>query len=263
MSCLLSFVGAGVWLEYVFDWGQYQAWILFCGAGFNAYFRRARSAEDLPFTPSETGLAHTFIVHDFFLWTSPEACFTVNDRFCLWKIRQGSCVPGIWSFRDCLMLMGFLEDCCGVPLAQGRLLMQSGDHRVISSTPMRPAQFVSLVTQASVSWTLEKVTPSLWLSQAACASPFSAGPGLTVWRVLGLLPGLLDHQVWAAWLRGTQAGFSNLSAGKGLRPQGLPNLAVYSDRLGDRTNCLPSSFNLSVSQGWGPESSVFVVAVVS
>lgn len=137
----------------------------------------------------ETGLTQAFLSMIYFLvWMSPKACFTVNDRFCLWKICQGSCVPGIWSSRDCLMLMDFLEDFCGVPQAWDRLAVDAIRRPQSDfSRPLASEQFVSALSQASVSLTLEKVTPSLGLSQAACASPFSACPSLTV-LVLGPLP---------------------------------------------------------------------------
>lgn len=198
---------------------------------------------------------------------SPKACFTVNDRFCLWKICQESCVPGIWSSRDCLMLMDFLEGFCGVPQAWGRLAVDAIRRPQSDfSRPLRPEQFVSSVSQASVSLTLEKVTTSLGLSQAACASPFSAGSGLTV---LGLGP-LPEAPVIKSEQPGCRAHghrFSNLSARKGPRllrllSPGPPKPGCVFTSPGEQDKLSPSFLNLSVSQGWSPGSSV-LVAVLS
>lgn len=69
---------------------------------------------------------------------------------------------------------------------------------MISSAPVRLELCMSPVTQASV-------TPSLRLSQVACASPFSAGPILTV-LVLGPLPeAAASSNLSSVWLQCPQA----------------------------------------------------------
>lgn len=136
--------------------------------------------------------------------------------------------------------------------------MQSGDHRAIS-----PEQFVSAVSQAFVFLTLEKVTTSLGLSQAACASPFSAGPGLTV-LVLGPLPEAPIIKSEQPGCRAYGHRFSNLSAKKGLRllrllSPGPPKPGWVFTSPGEQDKLSLSFLNLSVSQGRGPGSSILVV----
>lgn len=142
--------------------------------------------------------------------------------------------------------------------------MQSGDHRAISPAPLRPEQFVSAVSQASVSLTSEKVTTSPGLSQAACTSPFSAGPGLTL--VLGPLPEAPIIKSEQPGCRARRHQFSNLSARKGLRllrllSPGPPKPGWVFTSPGEQDKLSPSFLNLSVSQGRGPGSSVLVVVL--
>lgn len=108
-----------------------------------------------------------------------------------------------------------------------------------------------------MSLALEKVTPSLGLSQAACASPFSAGPGLTV-LVLGPLPEAPIIKSEQPGCRAHRHRFSNLSARKGLRLQrlspGPPRPGCVSTPPGEQDKLSPSFLNLSVAKAEAQEA---------
>lgn len=197
---------------------------------------------------------------------NPKACFTVNDRFCLWKICQGSCIPGIWSSRDCLMLMDFLEDFCGVPQAWGRLAVDA--IRRPQSDFSRPLASWTVCVCCEPSFCVFDFGESDNISRAESGSlclSLLCRPRPDV-LVLGPLPEAPIIKSEQPGCRARRHRFSNLSARKGLRllrllsPGPLKPGWVFTSP-GKQDKLSPSFLNLSVSQGRGPGSSVLVVVL--